>query len=284
MKLLWATDLHLSDSAATDWSPLLCAVDDQVEGVIVTGDIVTGDIVAGDNAESDELFLALGSLADQLNVPIYFVLGNHDFYGSSIGETTQRIIHQVRGDNRLIYLTDSRPIELAPKTYLIGDDGWGDAIEGDYESSYVRLNDFKRIDDFSSLDPGHWKRKLAELGQQCADRLSSKLKQIPGDATAVLIATHVPPFRDACWYEGKTTDDNWAPFFVCGAIGRVLQEFSATCPKIRLTVICGHTHHDGVAKMADNLTVYTGATTDGRPEIEAELTIDDGEVAVKRLS
>jgi predicted phosphodiesterase len=273
MKLLWATDLHLIDTTATDWSPLLCAVDDQVEGLIVTGDI----------AESEQLLPAITSLADQMAVPIYFVLGNHDFYGSSIGETTRRVIHHVRGDDRLIYLSDSQPIKLALNTYLIGDDGWGDAVEGDYESSYVRLNDFKRIDDFCQLDPAQWKLKLMELGQQCAKRLKSKLDQVPDDAVELLIATHVPPFRDACWYEGKTTDDNWAPFFVCGSIGRVLRNFAKENPAIKLTVICGHTHHDGVAKMSENLTVYTGATTSRKPEIEAELTIGKYGIVVKRF-
>jgi predicted phosphodiesterase len=250
MKLLWATDLHLIDTTATDWSPLLCAVDDQVEGLIVTGDI----------AESEQLLPAITSLADQMAVPIYFVLGNHDFYGSSIGETTRRVIHHVRGDDRLIYLSDSQPIKLALNTYLIGDDGWGDAVEGDYESSYVRLNDFKRIDDFCQLDPAQWKLKLMELGQQCAKRLKSKLDQVPDDA-----------------------DDNWAPFFVCGSIGRVLRNFAKENPAIKLTVICGHTHHDGVAKMSENLTVYTGATTSRKPEIEAELTIGKYGIVVKRF-
>ena len=274
MKLLWATDLHLINTAATDWSPLLCAVDGQVDALIVTGDI----------AESDELLQVLASLADQMGMPIYFVLGNHDFYGSSIGETTRRVIHHVRDDDRLIYLTDSQPVELATNTYLIGDDGWGDAIEGDYETSYVRLNDFLRIDDFRSLAADQWKMKLVELGQQCADRLFSKLEQIPSDAVEVLIATHVPPFCEACWYEGKTTDANWSPFFVCGAIGRVLKTFADQNPEINLTVICGHTHHDGIARMSENLIVYTGAATGGVPEIEAEVTIDSGGVKVRRLN
>ncbi|KAA1261664.1 Calcineurin-like phosphoesterase superfamily domain protein [Rubripirellula obstinata] len=274
MKLLWATDLHLIDTAATDWSPLLCAVDDETHAIILTGDI----------AESDQLLATLDSLADEAKVPVFFVLGNHDFYGSNIGETTRRVVHHVRGDDRLVYLTDSQPIELATNTYLIGDDGWGDAVEGNYETSFVRLNDFKRIDDFRDLASDHWKQKLIELGQQCADRLSSKLDQIPGDAAHVLIATHVPPFCEACWYEGKTTDENWSPFFVCGAVGRVLREFAASHPSINVTVICGHTHHDGIAKIANNLIVHTGAATGGVPEIEAELTIDEVGLSVKRLS
>ena len=276
MKLWWATDLHLIDLAATDWSPLSRAanesIDESVDGLILTGDI----------AESEELSDALDQIADQSAVPVYFVLGNHDFYGNSIAKTTRSVVDQVRDDPRLTYLTDAPPMELAAGAFLIGDDGWGDANQGDYETSYVRLNDFNQIDDFREISPEHWKAKLQALGQQSAQRLTSKLEQLPSHAKHVLIATHVPPFCEACWYEGKTTDENWAPFFVCGAIGKAIQAFAGKHAQVKLTVICGHTHHDGVARMSDNLIVYTGAATGGLPEIEAEVTVDSNGVMVQR--
>lgn len=282
MKLWWATDLHLIDLAATDWSPLSRAASPQ--GSPPTGQPIDGLILTGDIAESKELSDALDQIADQSAVPVYFVLGNHDFYGNSIAATTRSVVNQVRDDPRLTYLTDALPIELAAGSFLIGDDGWGDATEGDYETSYVRLNDFNQIDDFRRLAPEHWKAKLQALGQQSAQRLSSKLEQLPTHAKHVLIATHVPPFCEACWYEGKTTDGNWAPFFVCGAIGKAIQAFADKHAHIKLTVICGHTHHDGVARISDNLIVYTGAATGGVPEIEAEVTVGSDGVMIQRLS
>ena len=275
MKLLWATDLHLNHAEADAWSPLAEAVERAcADGLILTGDI----------AESAELDTVLKTLADAIAVPIYFVLGNHDFYGSSIGQTVQRMVHATRDDDRLWFLTDMPSIALADHIHLVGEDGWGDATEGDYESSYVQLNDFIHIDDFSKINQDLWKAKLAELGRICAERLSSKLNRIPTDATDVLVATHVPPFREACWYEGHTTDDNWAPFFVCGAIGRVLRSYAAERPTTRLTVLCGHTHHDGVAQITDNLIVHTGAATYGRPEIEASVMVDGPGVTIRRWS
>ena len=101
----------------------------------------------------------------------------------------------------------------------------------------------------------------------------------------VLVATHVPPFRQACWYQGKTTDDNWAPFFVCGQVGEVLLRCSAARPDCQFTVLCGHTHNEGIANIADNLVVYTGAADYGNPDIEAVIEIDpsDSTMAVKRV-
>jgi hypothetical protein len=95
-----------------------------------------------------------------------------------------------------------------------------------------------------------------------------------------LIATHVPPFCESCWYEGKTTDDNWAPFFVCGSVGRVLQQTSQVRPQSMFTVLCGHTHHEGVATMRDNLVVYTGAAEYGSPEVEGTIDIERGSLRV----
>ena len=171
----------------------------------------------------------------------------------------------------LHYLTDCEPIDLGNRTWLVGDDGWGDATEGDYDNTPVRLNDFARIEDFYLHHPDRWKSLLNEQGAFSASRLRTKLNQLPADARHIIVATHVPPFCEACWYEGRTTDENWAPFFVCGQVGTVLSEFSRAHGNQQLTVLCGHTHHDGVAKIADNLTVYTGAATYGRPGVEGVL-------------
>ena len=83
---------------------------------------------------------------------------------------------------------------------------------------------------------------------------------------------------------GKTTDDNWAPFFVCGQVGAVLEEFSAMRPDLHLTVLCGHTHHDGVAKLSANLTVHTGAAEYGQPDLEGLLDIGPESVSVLKFS
>ena len=45
-------------------------------------------------------------------------------------------------------------------------------------------------------------------------------ESLPDDTRSVIVLTHVPPFREACWYQGHTTDDHWAPFFVCGEVGQ----------------------------------------------------------------
>ena len=99
-----------------------------------------------------------------------------------------------------------------------------------------------------------------------------------------MIATHVPPFREACWYEGKTTNDDWAPFFVCGGVGDVLKEIAASTPDRQYTVLCGHTHHDGDATLLPNLHVHTGFSRYGTLDVESLIHLNQAGFAVPRVN
>tara|TARA_R110002049_G_scaffold4601_5_gene32381 strand:- start:534611 stop:535444 length:834 start_codon:yes stop_codon:yes gene_type:complete len=264
-RILWTTDPHLNHAPVHAWDRWVDRIVSQhPDALIVTGDISEGDDVA----------FQLQRMADALGVDIYFILGNHDFYHSSIAETRRGMIELCARHPALHYLTDLPPVELSPGVFLTGEDGWGDATRGNYERSPIRLNDFALIREFSDAKPNRWKSMLQQQGRLSAQRLQKKLEALPDTAIEVLIATHVPPFRESCWYMGKTTDDDWAPFFVCGQIGDTLVEHSTKNPQRNLTVLCGHTHHDGVAMLRKNLVVYTGAAEYGHPDIESCWLVD----------
>ncbi len=274
MRLVWTTDPHLNHTEASVWRAWLQSIASHgADGVVITGDI----------SEGDDVVFQLERLAQSLSVPIYFVLGNHDFYHRSIAATRQAVIHAARESSSLHYLTDAGVIPLADdaSVVLVGEDGWGDASEGNYEGSLVRLNDFRLIDDFRLQHPGSWKQQLIELGAEASSRLLAKLESVPPSAHQVIIATHVPPYCEACWYEGKTTDENWSPFFVCGQLGKVILSHCRRHADRHFMVLCGHTHHDGIARMAENLVVYTGAATYGKPGVEAVLDCSKDQVTVR---
>ncbi|PAY20433.1 phosphoglycerate mutase [Rhodopirellula sp. SM50] len=262
MRLVWTSDLHLNHVNLRAWDAWVAQISRcGADALVVTGDI----------SEAEDVVFQLRRMAESISLPIYFVLGNHDFYGSSIGATRRDVASVTRDLPSLCYLTDASTIELTPGHYLVGEDGWGDGTEGDYENSPVRLNDFVAIEDFRQVDPISWPRLLREQGAQSADRLRQKLLALPESARGVTVATHVPPFRESCWYEGRTTDDLWAPFFVCGQVGAVLKQFAVENPAIEITVLCGHTHHAGTAEMAANLVVHTAAAEYGAPRVERVL-------------
>ena len=276
MRLAWTTDIHLNHVPSL--------IRERFLGLVAAQDC-DGIVISGDIAESADVVRHLQVLADTVTVPVFFVLGNHDFYGSSIGATVQKVIRACRENDRLRYLTDMPAVPLdtfgrQDRTYLVGEDGWGDATEGDFEQSYVRLNDFVQIRDFCESEPTTWKQTLEHLGARSADRLAAKLRAIPEDAQQILVVTHVPPFREACWYEGRTTDDHWAPFFVCGQVGRVLRDISQSRPQCNYSVLCGHTHHSGIARLEPNLTVFTGSACYGKPEIVTILNVTASDIVM----
>ena len=264
MRLTWSSDIHLNHAsmgACDDWI-------EQVKRSASDGLILTGDI-----SEADDVAFQLARIAESFNRPIYFVLGNHDFYGASIAYTRRRVTACATQVEPLCYLTEQDPIELEPGSFLTGEDGWGDAREGDFAGSPVRLADFLKIKDFRRVDPISWPRLMQEQGDESAERLGGKLDGVSGTAKQIVVATHVPPFRESCWYEGRTADDFWAPFFVCAQVGKVLRRFALRHPRIEITVLCGHTHHGGVAQIGDNLKVLTASADYGRPAIERVLEL-----------
>ncbi|TWU45395.1 Calcineurin-like phosphoesterase [Novipirellula aureliae] len=274
MRIAWTTDPHFDHADVDAWQSWF------ESNAAVRGDAI---LITGDLSEGDDVGLQLLRLANSFELPIYFVLGNHDFYRRSIAETRQQLISLCRQKERLFYLTDCGPIKLKGNVYIVGDDGWGDATVGNYEQSPIKLRDFENINDFRLTDPADWKSRLQREGEESAERLRIKLEAIPVDAQQVLIATHIPPFSEACWYEGRTTDEFWAPFFVCGSIGKMLREFCPTRPDCKWTVLCGHTHHHGIANISDNLTVHTGGSIYGKPQMEAVIEVDTAELKVRSL-
>jgi len=274
VRLVWTTDLHLNSVPTLAWEQWI----QKITALHADGLVITGDI-----SEGDDVVRQLQRIVSSSGLPLYFVLGNHDFYQSTFQTTRQNVIHACRESPQLHYLTNLSPLQVSTGTYLLGEDGWADGTVGNYEASTIQLNDFERIGDFKVASKAYRKHQLQRIGSASAERLQAKLNQLPPDAHQALVLTHVPPFREACWYEGKTTDDNWAPFFVAGQVGNALMEFSQQRPECRVTVLCGHTHHAGVAQMADNLRVHTGAAIAGQPDIEATISVASEILDVIRL-
>jgi predicted MPP superfamily phosphohydrolase len=264
MRLVWTTDLHLNHVGLAAWErwvqQVLEATPDRL--------LITGDL-----SEAEDVLFQLQRMAETFQRPIDFVLGNHDFYGSSIDSTRDRVRAFTKQSKYLNYLTGQSPIALGDETYLIGEDGWADATIGDYHRSPVRLNDFRWIEDFLNADPTRWPRLMTEQGAASAARLTKQLNLLGPNARHAWVATHIPPYREACWYQGHTADDNWAPFFVCGQIGEALSTFAKRRPEVDLRVLCGHTHHPGKTRILENLTVWTAGADYGQPGIARTIEV-----------
>ncbi len=265
MRVAWATDIHLNFLGPHGRAIFFSSLRDcQPDAVFVTGDI----------AEAPSLRELLHEMRQAIDVPLYFVLGNHDFYYGSIETVRRGIQDWCHTQSGLTYLSFSGLIELTSKTVLIGHDGWGDGRYGNYRQSPVKLNDQQLIRDFQGLNSAAVLAKLHALGDESALFLRDRLGKALASYEHVICLTHVPPFKEACWYQGKTGTDDWLPYFACKAVGAVLLEMIHNHPDVTVTVLCGHTHHGGIVEMFPNLYVKTGGAEYGQPYVEEILMIE----------
>lgn len=225
-------------------------------------------LIGGDTSESKDLVAHLSQLARLLRVPIYFVLGNHDYYYGSIEAVRQRVVELCRREPLLHYLSAAETVvELSPDTALVGHDGWADGRLADYFASTVMMNDELLIAELIGLSrAARWER-LKALADEAAAHVRRVLPLALRYPQAVLLM-HVPPFREACWYAGEISNDNWLPHFTCHAVGEAIRDVMSEHPHRALTVLCGHTHGRGEASPLPNVQVFTGGAQYGRPEIQ----------------
>lgn len=268
-RLIWLSDLHLN----------LCDRDTVCE-FMDSLDIIDADgiVISGDIGDADTVVDYLENMACEVNRPIYFVLGNHDFYGGSFSSIYSDICKLHHKDERLTYLSDisSRtPIKLSGTTVLIGEDGWCDGQLGNIKKSALQLNDFVLIDELKGLCKQDKIDKIWDLGySQSTNCLGKLLRATEQGYKNIILATHVPPFAGASWHEGKQSGDDWLPYFACKAMGDVILEVMKDNPDTKLTVLCGHTHSRGMYKPLPNVWVHTAQAKYGKPEIQQVLDLD----------
>ncbi len=263
-RLAWVTDIHLN------------FVDDQkVEAFCkeVAKSEPHAVLLGGDIAEAQSVEKYLLALAGQIERPIYFVLGNHDFYGSSIAEVKKRVEVASREDPWLHWLTTSGIVELTPETALVGHDSWADGRLGKGIRSPVTLNDYFCIRELSYLSPDDRFAKLAALGDEAAAYFRDLLPKAFDRFPRLVLLTHAPPFRESCWHEGGISDDDFLPHFTCKAVGDALREVMEARPDRDLTVLCGHTHGEGYVEVLPNLRVRTGGAVYGKPMLQPEVVV-----------
>ena len=107
----WITDIHLEFLQAEEISSFFKSIRDLEPDVV----LVEGDIGIASN-----LFHYLEKMEKELQRPIYFVLGNHDFYGGSIKEIRLAAKDFSCRSRNVTYLAMGRIVELTLNTGLVG--------------------------------------------------------------------------------------------------------------------------------------------------------------------
>jgi predicted MPP superfamily phosphohydrolase len=264
-RLAWVTDIHLNFVDEKLLSSFCRTIADIGTSALIIG---------GDIAEAPSIEQYLKILEEKLEIPIYFVLGNHDFYRSSIRRVRVKVTELARRSKHLTYLTAEGVVELTPTTGLVGHDGWADARLGDYERSKVFLNDYMLIDELSGLTARGRRQQLELLGDEAAAHFREHLPAALERYRRLYVLTHVPPFREAAWHKGGLANDEWLPHFSSGVVGETLREIVGQHTDCNVTVLCGHTHGRGVATILPNLVVRTGGAEYGAPGVEELIDLE----------
>jgi predicted MPP superfamily phosphohydrolase len=264
MRVAWLTDIHLNfltRRGVDDFLASIRAID--ADAILLGGDI----------GEANNVAAYLRLMAQELQRPIYFVLGNHDFYRGSIAEVRAAISRLCRETPWLQWLPESGVVGLTESTALAGHDSWADGRLGDFYRMPLVLNDYYLIEELRDLSHSARLGKLHHLGDEAAEYLRSVVPAASRDYRRVILLTHVPPFRESCWHEGRISSDEWLPHFSCKAAGDVLLEVMKARPDCELTVLCGHSHGEGEARILPNLVVRTGGAVYGSPRVQTVLEL-----------
>lgn len=264
-RLAWATDIHL-DHCSADRIMRFCF---EIRASGAQALCLTGDL-----AESHNLVDYLTELAEQIACPIYFVLGNHDYYQGSIAQVRQAMTELTQTSPWLRWLPAHGLQPLTESSCLVGHDGWSDGRCGDYARSTIRLKDYRLIAEIAEAGDTGRLAVLNRLGDEAADWLRPHLQQALAQYRQIFVLMHPPPFREACLYGQEMADDNWAPHFICQAVGELLLEQVPAYPTSQIRVLAGHTHNACDIAILPNLRVQVGAAEYGSPVLAHVFELD----------
>lgn len=280
MRLAWATDIHL-DFITDENNVVISARNINIFCERIKNCSPDAVIISGDISLSNQLKQHLLSLERSLGIPIFFVLGNHDFWGSNIGSVRKNISTLSNSSRFLRYLSTSSYIMLSNSTALVGHDGWYDGLNGSPKSSYIEMNDWNFISDFSifknylgvSLDGIlNVSRYQANIG---AKHIEKEIKSAIRDhaPSKFIIVTHVPPFIDPVKESQHKNSTNLCPWYSSKIMGDMLLNVAKQNPLVEFEVFCGHVHTKYEKYISNNLLLRSGHSDYSDPKLQSVYNI-----------
>ena len=279
MRLTWATDIHLdfitnlqNPHASISNMNIFCSLlgNQKPESLLLTGDISLSQLLV------DHLL----AIEARLQVPTYFVLGNHDFWGSDFESVRKQAMIVSKSSEYLRYLSAIPYVMLTDDTMLVGHDGWYDGLNGEPRNSSFIMNDWTQIKDFvragvinthnNSLNLEALLMVSRQQASTAAHHVATGIKSALSQRSPrkIIVATHVPPFVQPLNSVKSSNKQDFYPWYSSKIMGDTLTRAATANPNVEFEVFCGHCHSQYEDEILPNLTLRSGNAeySDPRPQ------------------
>jgi len=264
-KFLWYSDTHFNRSLFLSKTRFVNHIKKEgPKGIFLTGDISCGLFIKSD----------LEYFAKNIVCPIYFVLGNHDYYYSSFNEIHDQMSWLTKKYKNLIWLTKSEPIELNEEVCLLGTEGWYDSSLGNYQyikytTDWFLIKEPRRLPSFQ--DRIDFFRTKAN---DSVDFIVKHLDKLFDKYKTIYFLTHFPPWKEATRDQGTFLEPFWLPYNVNNRLGKKIEELMSGHKKRNIIVLAGHTHSSSHIRISKNIQcIVSDAKYFGQPKTENHIYI-----------
>jgi predicted phosphohydrolase len=267
LKILWLSDSHLDYLFPHERKRFLLRLSRLKPDIVLVG----GDLSNASCLEND-----LRAIRKAASAPVYFVLGNHDYFGSSFSAVRENLVKLTREHGSQHWLEMMGYVSLMKDIALVGHGCWGDARIGSYWKSvlHIHMPDFHEISDLKTLNRHERLQFLKDLGEVAARHLATSCEAAAEENKHVIILTHVPPFPQVI-LDTSGMDESGLPFFSCMEAGKAIRKVADTHPYVHFTVLSGHTHTEARVRPMSNIEAIVQGAQYHRPDYRM-LSLENG--------
>lgn len=257
-RFAWITDPHfdcLTDLEVVNF--LLSIKEENIDGVFLTGDI----------SIADHLIKHLQWMSKIINKPTYYVIGNHDLWGSYLQAVNQNLTQL--SDPNLIYLNYSGDIALNHNTGLIGSNGFYDIAWRQPLTNFVFLWDWFSIKDFRYLPSDTARLNLIqEWAENYTQDIINKLTKAFKKYSTIYLLTHIPPWPEKNYSLGELANKFWSPYNSCKILAEALTNLMNQHLDKNLIILAGHIHKQRIEQITPNIELQVGEAWHGKVKLQ----------------
>jgi len=264
-RYIWLTDTHFNflDQAAL-LGFFLSLEEKKADGIFLTGDVSTGP----------HLVKHLNLLEKVVKTPVYFVLGNHDYYRATFSEIENSMVELMQSNSRLHYLSVSDPISLSDDVAVIGHDGWYDAGWRAPVTPAIFVWDWYFIKDFRALFGTEERMNLVRArATKAMEFIIENLEKAFKKHSTAYMLTHFPPWPEESDRFYGLLEKFWMPYnsskMMADALVKIMEKYSDK----KLVILAGHTHIKRKIQISSNIEMRVGDAEFGKPQIQKIILI-----------